>query len=60
MSNSVKNLLAQKHVKINPNTEKEVEERWKAIQEMRKKIDSKNLAEASICLVNTAGKNHVE
>lgn len=60
MSYSVKNLLAQKHVNINPKTEKEVEARWKAIQELRAKIDSKNLADASICLVNTAGKNHVE
>lgn len=60
MSYSVKELLAQKHITINPNTEKEVEERWQAIQELRSQIDSDNLADATICLVNTAGKNHVE
>lgn len=60
MTYSVKELLAQKQVNINPNTEKEVEARWEAIKTLRAKIDSNHLADASICLVNTAGKNHVE
>lgn len=60
MSYSIKERLAQKQVNVNPNTEKEVEMRWKAIEQLRAGIDSKNMADASICLVNTAGKNHVE
>lgn len=59
MAYSVKERLTQLKVEMNPKTQKEVERRWKAIMEMRENLDSKNLGEASICLVNTAGKNQI-
>lgn len=58
MTYSIKDLLAQKQVTVSENTLKELEERWAAIQALRAQIDSPHLADADICLVNTAGKNH--
>ncbi len=59
MAYSVKERLTQLQIEMNPKTQEEVERRWKAIIEMRESLDSQNLGEASICLVNTAGKNHI-
>lgn len=59
MSYSVKELLEQRQIKVNPKRIDEVESRWKAIVEMRQNILTTKLADADICLVNTAGKDHI-
>lgn len=59
MSYSAKELLEQRQIKINPKRIDEVESRWKTIVEMRKNIQTTKLADADICLVNTAGKDHI-
>lgn len=59
MSYSAKELLEQRQVKVNPKRIDEVESRWKAIVEMRKNIQTTKLSDADICLVNTAGKDHI-
>lgn len=59
MTYSIKDRLSELHVEMNPKTQEEVERRWKEIIKMRESLHSRNLGEASICLVNTAGKNHI-
>lgn len=59
MSYSAKELLEQRQIKVNPKRIDEVESRWKAIVEMRKNIQTTKLADTDICLVNTAGKDHI-
>lgn len=47
-------------IEANPNTQPELELRWQAMQELKNKIQSTSINDFDICLVNTAGADHVK
>ncbi len=47
-------------IEANPKTQAELELRWQAIQDLKKQIHSTAKNDFDICVVNTAGADHVK
>ncbi|MFW1802153.1 hypothetical protein ACG9YX_19280 [Acinetobacter nematophilus] len=60
MDISATKILEQLDIPVNPKTQAELEQRWKGIKTLKKTVRTQIKNDNDICIINTAGGDHVK